>query len=658
MILVIVVAVVATIVTAGAAAMAMAEVGTFTAGTSAFAAGTAVLGGTAGVGLGTAVAAGAIGAAVGSIASQLTGMALGVQKDFSWKQVGMSAIGGGVSAGIAGYANQAAQAGTLLKTSAIARAALSNAISQGVNIAVGNQHSFQWKGVAASAAGAWAGQAVSDGLLGEVQVNSAGEVMRDAAGHIVRSTSDLTKGFADMFGGASGFAAASLSGIAAGTVASVARAGRVSVQQVASDAFGNALGESLAGQMSSSPSTSTAPADGVMQSDAKTRIASSVQPRSAESNDLYQTMIDNMGAGTRIDSKKGEQVAGIDGFNMGKGEAMSLPSSLASGPLLQRDEDTGRMGYDQGNGVWTFPVAENRGAELQPMDSSSSGSIRNLSEAEGFFEFTTAGRTLRGFGTGLKNMGLGTLELGKQTVLTASDLVGTTLFGATNLLSGGQVDYPLDSSLGRSVRDNGIVNTALVFTGDVMRAAVSPITSPIGSLYQQDPEGFGESMPGLLTMVAPMLRGSASSEVGFAQRVSTKPEWLVRMDEGNAFNAERTSAYPYNEVYVDKPSGTGYYRLDSYNPNAGEIVSRKFTQLADIQEQTALKYLDEVIAKYPVGATVADVPTNVANRLAGQTLKGRYILEVPVQVRTVPQSIIDAADRVGVLIRDINGKVH
>jgi hypothetical protein len=84
-----------------------------------------------------------------------------------------------------------------------------------------------------------------------VQVNSAGEALRDAAGHIVRSTSELTTGFADAFGGASGFAAASLSGLAAGTVASVARAGRVSVQQVASDAFGNALGESIAGQMNS-----------------------------------------------------------------------------------------------------------------------------------------------------------------------------------------------------------------------------------------------------------------------------------------------------------------------------------------------------------------------------------------------------------------------
>ena len=38
-----------------------------------------------------------------------------------------------------------------------------------------------------------------------------------------------------------------LTGLAAGTTAAVMRGGRISVQQVATDAFGNALGSSLAG---------------------------------------------------------------------------------------------------------------------------------------------------------------------------------------------------------------------------------------------------------------------------------------------------------------------------------------------------------------------------------------------------------------------------
>jgi LysM repeat protein len=235
--IVVVVAVVATIYTAGLALEAVGGAGATFATVSTT----------------EAIAIGAASAAAGSIAGQLTGMALGVQSDFSWKQVGMAAIGGAVSAGLTNVLGEVQGTSNLML-----RAAENNAISQGVNIVVGNQHSFQWKGVAASAAGAWAGQETNDALLGKVQLDGAGEVMRDAAGHMVRGTSALTEGFARTFGGASGFAAASLSGIASGTVASVARAGRVSVQQVASDAFGNALGESIAGAMTTSTTKASA----------------------------------------------------------------------------------------------------------------------------------------------------------------------------------------------------------------------------------------------------------------------------------------------------------------------------------------------------------------------------------------------------------------
>ncbi len=56
--------------------------------------------------------------------------------------------------------------------------------------------------------------------------------------------------------------------------------------------------------------------------------------------------------------------------------------------------------------------------------------------------------------------------------------------------------------------------------------------------------------------------------------------------------------YPFNEVYVVSPkSKSGYVRLDSYNPDLGEIVARKYTQLAEINEETAIKYLKELKEK-------------------------------------------------------------
>ncbi len=140
-------------------------------------------------------------------------------------------------------------------------------------------------------------------------------------------------------------------------------------------------------------------------------------------------------------------------------------------------------------------------------------------------------------------------------------------------------------------------------------------------------------------------------------RASSKPEWLRRLNAGIDFNKAQSPNYPYNEVYINKPSGgKGYYRLDSYNPEAGEIISRKFTQFSEIQDQTAINYINEIQKKYPVGAMIADVPSS--GSLAGQQLQGRLILEVPVQNNPISQITIDAADNAGVLIRDIDGRIY
>ena len=149
----------------------------------------------------------------------------------------------------------------------------------------------------------------------------------------------------------------------------------------------------------------------------------------------------------------------------------------------------------------------------------------------------------------------------------------------------------------------------------------------------------------------------------FGKKKSNKPKWLERIEEGNKFNDERKPFYDHNEVYVEKPNGDGYYKLDSYNPGE-EIVSRKHTQLSEIQENTAIDYINEIDKKYPEGAKIADVPSNKVGGTNegvfehGNTLSGEKILEVPVQDKPVPQSVIDAANDKGVKIRDVNGTIY
>lgn len=196
-------------------------------------------------------------------------------------------------------------------------------------------------------------------------------------------------------------------------------------------------------------------------------------------------------------------------------------------------------------------------------------------------------------------------------------------------------------------------------------ALIALLTRGAGRLMSRGGDAGGAQQPGagLTEHQTPSnLRNDQSRlpasgpEVPEGPQVNGKPEWLQRMDRGNAFNAERAPAYPHNEVYINKPSGSGYYRLDSYHPANREIVSRKFTQFSDISERTAVGYINEVPAKYPVGGTIANVPSS--GNLGGQVLQGQHVLEVPVQVRPVPQGVIDAADQAGVLIRDVNGRIY
>ncbi|WP_257112476.1 DUF6861 domain-containing protein [Pseudomonas ficuserectae] len=158
------------------------------------------------------------------------------------------------------------------------------------------------------------------------------------------------------------------------------------------------------------------------------------------------------------------------------------------------------------------------------------------------------------------------------------------------------------------------------------------------------------------TTPSPSNRPDAKKESNDVANTSSKPEWLQRLDAGNEFNRVQSKNYPYNEVYIQRPDGNGYYRLDSYNPTTGEIISRKLTQFSKISESTAKSYINEAISKYPSGSTIANVPSS--GSLAGQKLQGALILEVPPQTGIIPQTILDSADKAGILIRDINGKVY
>jgi YD repeat-containing protein len=208
-IIAVVIAAVVTVYTAGAAAGWLAGAAPSVFGATA--AGAAAAGAAAVPNALALAVGGAIGGAAGSAASQSFSIAAGLQSGFDWHGVARSAIGGAVS----GAVNGAKLFDGMDETwqTAAARAAVSSTISQGINIATGLQHGFDWRAVATSSAGAGVGAQVDGTKL--------------------------------PFGG---FGNAVASRFAGGMTTSLLSGGKVDVAMVAADAFGNVLGNSLAQQ--------------------------------------------------------------------------------------------------------------------------------------------------------------------------------------------------------------------------------------------------------------------------------------------------------------------------------------------------------------------------------------------------------------------------
>jgi len=216
-IIVLVVAIVATVFTAGAAAVAFG--GTMASG-SLFATGLSALGGSMGL---AGFAGAVVGGAVGSIASQGVAIAMGMQDNFSWSAVGQGALSAGIGAGVgaalngAGLLARATQTTPLTTMQLMQNAAVTSIATQGIKVATGLQDHFSWAGVAAAAVGAGVGQATSNVIGGTFGSGFAGDVMRGT-----------------------------LSGLAGGMAARMVADGKVDFVRVATDAFGNALGNSIA----------------------------------------------------------------------------------------------------------------------------------------------------------------------------------------------------------------------------------------------------------------------------------------------------------------------------------------------------------------------------------------------------------------------------
>lgn len=378
--------------------------------------------------VGIGVAGYAAGAAAGSIASQLVGNAIGAVDGFNWQSVAMAAISAGATAGLGGGDLLGTTTGTL--SNAMVRAAVSNAMSQGIGVVVGLQPSFDWRSVAASAIGAGVGFGVSEGLG-------------------LTSNGQLTNNFS----GFDKFSRAALTGFAAGATTAMARGGTVSIQQVASDAFGNALGNSIADALR--------PQNSAQQRFRQDEIrAQNAQGQSDRSAALYGLDIGTTDMGLRLGSGAGLSYAGLrasDSGAFGNTASTGLPVDMSASAA---NDTLASLGLSAGNGNWggAEPMVLAAGAGFKP--------------ERGASQVTTGSALLD---EGLQRM-TGTLLGGASLIHGGAKFVRDQALGLANVLTGGELAKS-SSTVNEAVQSNAALGQAILdLPGQVSRYSLQALT--------------------------------------------------------------------------------------------------------------------------------------------------------------------------------------
>ncbi|PEA87226.1 T7SS effector LXG polymorphic toxin [Bacillus thuringiensis] len=248
-----------------------------------------------------------------------------------------------------------------------------------------------------------------------------------------------------------------------------------------------------------------------------------------------------------------------------------------------------------------------------------------------------------------------------RTELTTYGLtqIATTILGDRALNKVGHITKGAKASSGVSTFANAVklakeLKPTLEMLQSFKKEASYTFSSVGGTIITKIPQG--ELLEAYYKFAKSKDGGKGTGET--LSKKKSIPDFVKKQWEaGNRFNKENRPRYPYNEVELEAKEINGKkYVVDSYIPGE-EIVSRKFTQLAEVKEKTALSYLSEFTKKYSSGSEISSGKFN-PNALKGGRLDGELILEIPVQTKPVPQKIIEEANEKGIIIRDINGKVY
>jgi len=228
-------------------------------------------------------------------------------------------------------------------------------------------------------------------------------------------------------------------------------------------------------------------------------------------------------------------------------------------------------------------------------------------------------------------------------------------FMLLSIVPGGKILKPITR-----VAQNTRVWKILVKVGDGSRTVVRTVREITETTYQKF-YNFVTNGTATRELIDDLIRSGNFIDTDIIEvsekiaDVSTKKRRRLTWEEvkalfkrGNDFNkkAVRNRWYKYDEVHLANGK-----RLDSYDDVAGEIISRKATDLENIKFETFERYLKEMHQKYPAGTEIRSLKYS---ELRGQFLIGQQILEIPSSNQNffdIQRYINFARDNYDILIR-------
>lgn len=509
-------------------------------------------------------------AAASATAGQYAAVAAGEQDKVNWKSVALSTITAGVMPGNFSIVNDP-------YVNAALNGMLRNVVTQGIGIAINLQQDFSWTSLAAAGVGSAVGQRVGEEFGKSENIVGIDKDVRE----ITQRT---------------------MVGFATGVTANLVSGGKMHAGRVLVDAFGNALGESLAQSNLSKARIAADQMRSGMEEAAFEKGAWRTMPQAVGNSDYAVPdgrswmPLSSQATNDFLDTPMGQEWARTGGkIGYGLSDPLNRDTGTGENGTLVEGNDTTTL-YQPG--MQTVPIShkkmsleemaqydEEMEAAHQAKIAQDNSRAYSMSKWEGFLTFNPVGRTINGASKAAYNLVKLPVNLVQGTGTLVQDAYGYSkqaIFGPDRGVMGDIRPYRVQNGIVRSFARRGAMETMGDFVYGVAKSA--PGVGLIDSMYRRDYDSVGGEIFYLGTMYGAAKLGGTNirGEGGgnSAAKISFEPslnevDRIIGAKSGAAIAENPISARSYQRL-LDQGTDVRFVN-DRFMSDAAEFEGRTNT---------------------------------------------------------------------------------